>query len=379
MTEQHELVQLRGGLPLFKERLDRGLPITVAYLGGSITEGAGASDADTSSWRALTDRWLKQSFPGSVPTGINAGVGGTTSTFGAHRLQEHVLSQGEINLLMIEFSVNDGEDRMESIRGMEGIVRQCRRLSPRTELLFVYTAADKNLMEPMPFNISVHEEIASYYGIPSVHIAGEVYRRIQAGELVWRELAPDGVHPNDEGHALYAHHVQSFLQQVILSVNSREGLAARDLLLPIDPPPPLDPLCGEFASMSSFRSDGPLQGFTIRRLEREPLMNWRFDTEHGYAEGSGSETFSFVTEGRRAGVVLLHGPDSGIFEYSYDGETFCEVDLFDDWCLGAYRPVLAMFPYQQERGPLHVTIRCTGRRNVQSKGTTIRILKLLSD
>lgn len=154
---------------------------------------------------------------------INAGVGGTTSTFGAHRLQEHVLRHGEIDLLFVEFSVNDGEDRGESIRGMEGIVRQCRRLSPETELIFVYTAADKNLTGYKPFNIAVHEEVADHYGIPSIDCAAKVYTMIHTGELNWKRFAPDGYHPLDAGHALYAGLVQEYLQQAIVPCGVQPG------------------------------------------------------------------------------------------------------------------------------------------------------------
>ncbi|MDI4646439.1 hypothetical protein [Cohnella hashimotonis] len=46
---------------------------------------------------------------------FNAGVGGTDSSFGAARLREHVGSLGPIDLLFVEFAVNDGEDRAESL------------------------------------------------------------------------------------------------------------------------------------------------------------------------------------------------------------------------------------------------------------------------
>ena len=87
---------------------------------------------------------------------------------------------------------------------MEGIVRQCRRLSPQTDICFVYTAADKNLTGELPFNIAVHEEVAAHYDVPSVSLAARVYEQIKSGQLRWNELANDGVHPNDSGHALYA-------------------------------------------------------------------------------------------------------------------------------------------------------------------------------
>ncbi|MBB3131029.1 lysophospholipase L1-like esterase [Paenibacillus rhizosphaerae] len=80
----------------------------------------------------MTQAWLEDQHGAGRVTCINAGVGGTDSTFGAHRLQEHVLEHGPVDLLFVEFSVNDGTDRSESIRGMEGIVRGCKRRSRPT-------------------------------------------------------------------------------------------------------------------------------------------------------------------------------------------------------------------------------------------------------
>lgn len=58
------VVQERGGLPHVFARLNAGEPITVAYVGGSITAGAGASDAKKTSYRALVGSWLTATFPG---------------------------------------------------------------------------------------------------------------------------------------------------------------------------------------------------------------------------------------------------------------------------------------------------------------------------
>ncbi|WP_164545457.1 SGNH/GDSL hydrolase family protein [Paenibacillus albus] len=371
-------IATRSGLPRLAAKLLRGEAVTVAYLGGSITEGAGASRQDETSWRALTGQYLAQRYPHSSFTFINAGVGGTNSTFGAHRLHSHVLSQGEIDLLFVEFSVNDGEDREESIRGMEGIVRQCRRQSPWTELCFVYTAADKNLSDTLPFNIAVHEEVAAYYQIASVNLAGGVQDRIHAGMVTWEALAPDRVHPNDEGYALYASYLKAFLEQEVRL--SGVGAAAEPDPSELRLAPPLDDRNYEHSMMADCGAAVASSGFTLQELGKdEPLMNWRYGLAHLAAKGEEGEQLSFAVGGRRAGVVLLHGPDSGILEYSLDqGQSFTVVDVFDEWCVLAYRPILVLFPFQSERAIQQVVIRCTGSKDERSKGTGIRVLKLMS-
>lgn len=53
------------------------------------------------------------------------------------------------------------------------------------------------------------------------------------------------------------------------------------------------------------------------------------------------------------------------------------MNLFDEWCPLAFRPIIAMFPIQEQRQELRVTVRITGLKDEQSKGTSLRILKLL--
>ena len=426
----------RRGLPGMRSKLAGNAPLTAAFLGGSITEGAGASDADSTSWRALTGQYLQRLYPGHPVRCINAGVGGTTSTFGAHRLQEHVLREGPVDLLFVEFSVNDGEDREESIRGMEGIVRQCGRLSPETELIFVYTAADKNLTGYQPFNIAVHEEVADHYGIPSIDCAARVYTMMHTGELDWKKFAPDGYHPLDAGHKLYAALVQEFLLEAIVqdarqaagvegteaavmakaqkkaneaapseveegageaTLLDNEAEAGEAALLDNEAgageatlldneaeageeewlPAPLDSRNYEYGGLLDYSEAGYSAAFATRELQpEEPLMNWRFSTEHSCSDDPQAE-FTFTVNGQCAGLVLLYGPDSGIIEYSLNGGPYAEINLFDDWCLNAYRPILALFPVQAERGILQVTVRNTERKDSRSTGTGLRVLKLL--
>lgn len=105
-------------------------------------------------------------------------------------------------------------------------------------------------------------------------------------------------------------------------------------------------------------------------------MNWRFGTEHLYTD-SKEASFSYTVTGQSVGLLLLYGPDSGIFEYSLNGGPFHAVNLFDEWCPLAFRPIIAMFGIEEQRQELQVTVRITGEKDEQSKGTSLRILQLM--
>lgn len=422
----------RRGLPHLNAKLAGAGPVTVAFLGGSITEGAGASAADTTSWRALTGRYLQAAVGNRPLRCINAGVGGTDSTLGAHRLFAHALSEGPVDLLFVEFSVNDGDNREESLKGMEGIVRGCRRLSPETDICFLYTGAEKNLTGLKPFNIAVHEEVADYYGIPSVDFAAGVYDGLQFGEYVWAELAPDGYHPNDAGHALYARFLREYLEQALdfvsggsageeISPNpmpepsaavSEESVAVPEKSMAVSkesvtmlkesatsskkfiassqeskaiseegtivPEHPLIAGNYEFGAMPDFKTASYSPAFRFSELSPdEPLMNWRYSLEYAETNEPGA-SFTFEAEGQGAGLLLLCGPDTGIFEYSVNGGPFTSVNLFDDWCLGAYRPVPALFSGGGNGRRLSIAVRNTDQKDPRSTGTGLKVLKLLS-
>lgn len=362
----------RRGLPHLRLVLNEARPAAVAFLGGSITEGYGASEPDVTSWRALTGQYLQERYPQSPIRCVNAGVGGTTSSFGAFRLARHVFAAGEVDLLFVEFAVNDGADREESIRGMEGIVRECRRISPDTDICFVYTAADKNLSADMPFNLAVHEEVACHYGIPSLNLATLVYAKLQTGAVRWEELAPDRVHPNDAGYALYAEAVREYLHVALETVAEPEvGILYAWPERPLLADSYDD---GEMADLPELLAG---TGFTWVSQPPQPLINWRYDGGHWSSEDP-QASFSFERVGQGAGLVLLCGPDTGIFEYSLDGgESFHQVDLFDEWCHGAYWPVISLFARKANQGTNQVIVRNTMNKNEASRGTVLRVLQLL--
>lgn len=95
------------------ERARSGETITLATIGGSITEGAGATHyMDCYAWQV----W--KGFKGLCGTGsrvnfVNAGVGGTPSTFGLMRYDRDVVSRvkdtdGLPDVVIVEYAVNDG-------------------------------------------------------------------------------------------------------------------------------------------------------------------------------------------------------------------------------------------------------------------------------
>ena len=189
-------------LVTFFDKCRAGGPVTVGYIGGSITAQNG--------WRPFTTKWLGEQFKGLQVKEVNAAIGGTGSMLGVFRFQKHVL-QYDPDLVFVEFAVNDaGAPDAEVHATMEGIVRQAWKREKKPDLVFVYTTAH-TLETPT----ARHQAVADAYGIPTVDFQQSIRALCIPGLIDWEVLAADRVHPNDWGHAIYAATLATFLKKQI--------------------------------------------------------------------------------------------------------------------------------------------------------------------
>ena len=113
--------------------------LNVGYFGGSITEGAGASDASRTSWRARVTEWFRTSYPDADVTEIYAAIGGTGSDLGMYRCDTDLLAKNP-DLVFIEFAVNDSWMDYDAIlMQTETIYRKIRRKNPNTDIVYIIT------------------------------------------------------------------------------------------------------------------------------------------------------------------------------------------------------------------------------------------------
>ena len=338
---------VRDGLPNLFAKLEKGGPVTISYLGGSITSQSG--------WRVQSRDWLQKQFPRATITGVHAAIGGTGSDLGVFRVEADAL-KAKPDLLFVEFAVNDAGAPPERIRkAMEGIVRKTRRALPETDICFVYTVTAKDtpsLAEgKMKRSESVMEEIADHYGIPSIHLGVEVARMEKAGELVMKSedslmtrvsgdelnaaaalakdakgriiFSKDGVHPYPEtGHVLYTQALTRSFEKM-----RKAGSAGAHTLR--------DPLVAdnwEAARQVSLEEGGVLAGPFVKLdakvdtvakayANRMPAM-WRFEP---------GATLRFKFKGTKVGIYDLIGPEGALLEVTVDGKTRKQA-RFDGYC-----------------------------------------------
>lgn len=184
-----------------------GEKLTIAFLGGSITQGSLASEPKNC-YAYRTYHWWEQSFPQSEISYWNAGIGATTSHLGVARVQEEVLSQ-QPDFVIVEFSVNDEDFSLHFEETYESLVRVILAAPWKPALLLVHNVRydDGGNAELL------HRPVGERYHVPCVSMKPVLYAKIAEGGLEARSITPDNLHPNDLGHELVAGVITTYLEQ----------------------------------------------------------------------------------------------------------------------------------------------------------------------
>jgi hypothetical protein len=321
----------RRGLPNVIQKLENGETVTIVYFGGSNTRSAG--------YRVMTADWLREQYPEADIRSVNAGIDGTGSDLGCARLETDVLRH-EPDLVFVEFVGNDG-GVSESKARIEGVVRQIRKRNRFTDILFVYTVKERDVAGFQSGEYQkgalMQEEVADYYGIPSIHLGVAVSHLVTEGKLVFTSKAGesipgaivfthDSIHPIiPEGHQIYTDTItRSFerIRELQISSGRVEHNLPQATLVPSNP--------WEYASMQPLDGLAHLSAgwsyVTPDDFELAREYDWLFPGLWRAVDPGEAITVQF--EGTHIGLFDIGGPDSGRLKVTVDsGEPFL-VDRF---------------------------------------------------
>lgn len=192
----------RGGLSNTLYKLQKGEDVTIAYLGGSITQ--------MESWRPFTTKWFEENYSGHIRE-VEIGLAGTNADLAVCRIDEEILTHNP-DLVFIEYAVNGG-----AAKDMEGMVLKTWQHDPTIDICFVYTTTTDNYSiyeaGDLPQYAAIYEEVAEYYNIPSVFFGKQAFdlyekgrlilsgKTAQSGKIIYTE---DGTHLTADGGNLAA-------------------------------------------------------------------------------------------------------------------------------------------------------------------------------
>lgn len=232
------------------DRAAKGEEITVAYIGGSITEGYhdNLTLAEDEKWAKMTNNWLSEQYPEATFNYVNAGLSGTPSILGNIRLERDVLAS-EPDIVFVEFAVNDG-DGTAYHNAYESMIRtlltQDRDIA--VVLLFTIVANGHTCQEYM-------SRIGENYGLPMISLPNSLWVEMQEGRMTWEDYSGDQSHPHVEGGKYIRDFIIYYFEQVMDGAETGE----------VDKTLPESVYNGDYMNMSFLEStnlDVGLEGFT---------------------------------------------------------------------------------------------------------------------
>lgn len=346
-------------------RIKKEKKLTVGYFGGSITEGAGATSWDNTSWRGLLNKHLKVTYPDVEFHEVMAAIGGTGTDFGLCRC-EHDLLSGRPDLVFIEFATNDSEfSYEEQMTGYENCLRQILSHDDTVDIVCVFTmtkAIEKKLLETGSFSSrAVEETLAHHYGLDTVNIGEHLRIAVQNAGGDWLKYTTDEVHPNDDGYIVCANVMKDALAR-LLDGETPDSLIHHEIPRQLSHATLVN---GRMVELSEY--EDALSGFTFidKRFKRRFPHYYR-------ANGIGS-TIDLEFEGTGFGLYWIKDKDSGCIEITLDGKETKIVSAWDEYCK-SYSRASHVFPFKNLENKKHtIHIRVSEEKDVESLGNEIAI------
>ena len=199
--------------------------LTVAFIGGSITAGSVAIHGG--GYADIAANWLVRHITEGLKY-VNAGIGGTDSSFGMARFERDVLSK-DPDIIFIEYAVNDYPGRTWLPETFESMVRTALNAEGNPAVVIVLCRGGEG-------NIAQMTAVAELYGIPVVNESGAIGYGIDKGAFTEEFFRPDGTHPEDWGHQVMSDMIEELFRRTLDawdSVEAAEAAIVTDLPEPI--------------------------------------------------------------------------------------------------------------------------------------------------
>lgn len=196
-----------------------GEKVVIACIGGSITQGTisgGSRDKEITDKKSYADiffEWWKDTFPGTEFEFVNAGIGGTDSYLGVHRVQKDVLNY-EPDLVLVEFSVND-EDSLFYKKTYDNLVRKILKSENDPAVMLLYMGQTNGATAQ-----GNHVFVGFNYKLPMLSYTSMINDMMSQGIYSAEELSGDVVHPSALGHAMTGEILWKYLNDVYENIDS---------------------------------------------------------------------------------------------------------------------------------------------------------------
>lgn len=329
--------------------------LTIGYLGGSVTVGAGATVSganSTTAWRALTTKWFKDNFPNATIKEVYGGIGGTGSRFGSYRMTRDLdLAKNTLDLLFVDSCVNDqyegfGYSDKEDLWSNDAvIVAKALANNPKCQIVFVNVCNNGTILKAEDYPaVKAHREFADANGFEFIDFKVGMARALMgddealcatqaAVDAKWNTYFTDSVHPADAGYKVYFEYLRDELLYELVDDTLTVSKAKYEDTVPAD----LDVstvdtnrFCGGTANSNQ------LAGLST-------IKNYQLGQENGFSGGS---TMSAQKEGY-ATTFKFTGTNAYIWANKHSHNALYDVYIDDNTTVGSPDYTIDMWRNQE--------------------------------
>lgn len=308
------------------EAAESGKPLTVGYLGGSITEGKNYSSPFSG--------YVKQTFAKGSFKEVNAGMSGTSSVVGLVR-SDNALFQYNPDIIFIEFSVNDHEDIMYK-KCFDSLVKKCLS-QPNEPAVIILINRSKGGFSSQ----SQMSAIGKSYNVPIISMDDALTKAFNSGFLKPDDYFTDEYHPHAKGGQLVADCLAYFFRQAMRTENRSDSYTI----------PTKTAYGSEYADCSNADVN-QLTNFNSGSFTKSSGYG---TLPYGYVHQKGSNTpMTFKTTGK--GLIIVFKANSsgmGSINVTVNGKT-TKVNGSKQYTWGG--PDAELGYYQDTSGELNVSI-----------------------
>ena len=194
------------------EKARNGEDVYIATIGGSVTEGAGAT-IKQQGYAYQFVKAFKETYgagDGSHIHFVNAGLGGTPSSLGVIRYDENVEAElgAQADLLLIEFSVNDYME-VTGGRAYEALIYDALSQDNEAAVMLVFAVFESK------WNMqNDYIPMGKHYDLPMVSIKNAIEVPVTFGYLTDKEFFADEYHPTTYGHTIMTDCIMKLLADI---------------------------------------------------------------------------------------------------------------------------------------------------------------------
>lgn len=281
------------------EQAESGQKTTIAYIGGSITEGNGLDTC----YAKRSYNYFAQTFgTGNNVSYVNAGLSGTSSVVGLMRAQNDILSK-EADVIFIEFSVNDHPEEIYK-KSFESLIKQClsQPNDPAVIVLITRAKGGYSMQEQMV-------KSAKNFDVPIISMDTALTKAFESGTLKKEDYYSDEYHPHAAGNALISDCISYYYRQALKTENMSTEYTI----------PETSAYGSEYATGTIIPTN-ELANFNAGsfKTSNHPRFPYAFE----FQKGSANQPMTFTTTGKGIFIVYKSNQNSslGILDVTVNGQ-----------------------------------------------------------